>query len=81
MLKNKSKNILNYSVIIEKDPKSGYFAYAPSLPGCNTQGKTIEQTVERMKEAMIGYLESQKADGEKLPVSTFITLTSVSVTI
>ena len=37
------KNI-SFSVIYEEAPEGGYVAYVPALPGCHTQGETIEKT-------------------------------------
>ncbi|MCX5799648.1 MAG: type II toxin-antitoxin system HicB family antitoxin [Proteobacteria bacterium] len=35
----------NFEIVIEKEEKDeGYFAYSPSLPGCFSNGKTIEET-------------------------------------
>ena len=42
---------------IEKDGH-GYFAYAPELKGCHSQGDTLEKALENMKEAIELYVES-----------------------
>lgn len=52
------KNILNFTVLIEKDEKGWYIASVPDIPGCYTQGRTIEQVIERIKEAVEVCLES-----------------------
>ena len=45
--------ILSHQVIIEKEPEDpGYFAYSPTLPGCFSNGRTIEETKRNMSEAM-----------------------------
>lgn len=51
-------NTLTYRTIIEKDGKY-YHGYAPALPGCHTQGKTIEETQKNLKIAMEGWLLSR----------------------
>jgi predicted RNase H-like HicB family nuclease len=61
MAKNKS-HILSYKTIIQKDGKY-YHGFVPALPGCHTQGKTIEETRENLREAMIGWLESTTEHG------------------
>jgi predicted RNase H-like HicB family nuclease len=44
-------------VVIEKD-EAGYFvAEVPALPGCLSQGKTKEESLENIKEAIEGWLE------------------------
>lgn len=45
------------SVIIEKDDY-GYYAYCPELEGCQTQGDTLDEVVENIKEAIELYLET-----------------------
>ena len=45
------------SIIIEKD-EYGYYAYSPDLEGCQTQGDTIEESLNNMREAIELYLET-----------------------
>ncbi len=52
-----------YNVIIEKDEDGWYVASVPEIQGCHTQGKTISQVLERIKEAIEVCLES---DGENI---------------
>ena len=49
-----------YNVIIEKDEDGWYVSEVIELPGCHTQGKTIDQLIERTKEAIKAYLESDE---------------------
>ncbi|MFY9484725.1 MAG: type II toxin-antitoxin system HicB family antitoxin [Patescibacteria group bacterium] len=58
---------LRYDVVYEKAPEGGYVAYAPALPGCHTQGETIEETRDNIHEAIELYLESLKEAGEPIP--------------
>ena len=44
-------------VIIEKDEAGYYVAEVPALPGCFSQGKTYDQAVENIKEAIEGWIE------------------------
>ena len=45
------------SVIIEKD-EYGYYAYCPELEGCQTQGDSLEEVLNNIKEAIELYLET-----------------------
>lgn len=54
------KKIYNYKVIIEKDEDGTYIAKVPDIPGCYTQGKTVKEVMERIKEAIEVCLESEK---------------------
>lgn len=58
--------ILTFRTIIEKDGKY-YHGYVPALPGCHTQGDTIEETIINLKEAMEGWLEVQRDLGWEIP--------------
>ena len=53
-------------VIIYKGEDNYWIAECPSLPGCISQGKTREEAIKNIKEAIEGYVEALKED--KLPV-------------
>ena len=46
-----------FNVVIEKDEDGYYIASVPSLPGCHTQAKTLDELMKRIKEAIELYLE------------------------
>lgn len=43
-----------YRVIIEKGEDFGYVVHCPAIPGCHSQGKTIEDAIENIKDAIKG---------------------------
>lgn len=57
----------SFTVIYEEVPEGGYVAFVPTLPGCHTQGETIEETETNIKEAIELYLESLESHGEEIP--------------
>ena len=57
---------LSYSVFYERVPEGGYVAFVPMLPGCHTQGETLEETERNVAEAIELYLESLAAYREPL---------------
>ncbi len=60
-----------YTIILEPDTEEGgYTVTIPTLPGCITQGETVEECVERAKEAITGYIESLAAEGMTIPEET-----------
>ncbi len=67
VMKNKASKTLSYSVLYEQAPEGGYVAFVPVLPGCHTQGETLEETERNAKEAIALYLESLEAHGESIP--------------
>lgn len=58
---------LIYRVLLRKEPEGGYTLTVPSLPGCVTYGDTIDEAIEKGKEAIELYIESLKAHGEEIP--------------
>jgi predicted RNase H-like HicB family nuclease len=44
--------VLNFKVIIEQDEKGYFVASVPAVPGCHSQGKTYEDALKNIKEAI-----------------------------
>lgn len=66
------------SVIIEKD-EYGYYAYCPELRGCHTQGDSLEDTIDNIKEAIGLYLETMSDDEIREALSKEILTTTIEV--
>jgi len=47
-----------YRVVIEKGEDFGYVAHCPAIPGCHSQGNTIEEAIENIKDAIRGCLSA-----------------------
>jgi len=63
----KSK-ILEYTVLFTPDEESGGFVVeVPSLPGCVTQGETVEEAKKNVKEAIELFLETLEERGLEAP--------------
>jgi predicted RNase H-like HicB family nuclease len=56
------KQILDFNIFIEQDEDGIYVAKVPEIEGCYTQGKTLEEVIERIKEAIEVCLESDKEE-------------------
>ena len=59
---------LSYRITLRKEPEGGYTVLVPSLPGCVTYGKTVEEAIEMARDAITGYVESLIEDGEAVPI-------------
>ncbi|MFO0794352.1 MAG: type II toxin-antitoxin system HicB family antitoxin [Candidatus Brocadiaceae bacterium] len=59
--------LLNYRILLRKEPEGGYTVIIPSLPGCITYGDTIDDAIKMAKEAIELYIESLKTHGEEIP--------------
>ena len=60
---------MKYRIIIEQDEDSVYIAECPTLPGCISEGKTREEALQNIQDAIKGYLESLKKHNEPIPPS------------
>lgn len=69
-MKRKIKKIYSYSVFYEAAPEGGYVVLVPALPGCHSQGETLEEAEKNIKEAIELYLESLAASKEAIPEET-----------
>ena len=59
---------LKYRIVLKKDPDEGvYIVSVPSLPGCHTFGKTVEEAIEMAKKAIEGYIETLIDLGKEVP--------------
>lgn len=67
----------NVHVVIERDSEGNYVASVPTLPGCHTQARSLDQLVERIKEAIALDLE---VEGERTTPLEFIGIQFVTVT-
>jgi antitoxin HicB len=56
-----------YDVIFEPQPEGGYTVYVPDLPGCVSEGDTIEEAEEMIRDAMAGYLAARRERGWPVP--------------
>jgi predicted RNase H-like HicB family nuclease len=62
-----NRGTLSYSVFYEEAPEGGYAVFVPALPGCHTQGETLEEAEQNVAEAIALYLESLEAHNEPIP--------------
>ena len=68
------KRLKNFTVIIEKEDNY-YVGSVPALKGCHTQGKTIDELLKNIKEAIELCLEVEK----KVPEEHFVGIQQVQV--
>lgn len=84
-MNNLKKKIIEYTVIFEPDDQGGYVVSVPALPGCVTQGESFEEAISNIKDAMKGYIEVLKEEGQAIPqeksdiVITKVTIANPSV--
>ena len=58
---------MEYTVIIHNAEEGGYWAEVPALPGCFSQGETVEETLQNTSEAIHLHIEVLQEDRSILP--------------
>jgi antitoxin HicB len=56
-----------YRILLTPEDEGGFSVSVPALPGCFTQGETIEEAIEMAKEAISVYIEALEDEGEPIP--------------
>jgi predicted RNase H-like HicB family nuclease len=51
-----------FNILVEQDEDGVFVANVPSIPGCYSQGKSFEEVVNRIKEAITVCIESEERD-------------------
>lgn len=74
------KHLFRLSVVVEKD-EHGYFAFCPELQGCYTQGKTYEEVMKNVSDAIKLHLEDRLACGEIIKQPKMMSLAQVEVAV
>jgi len=71
---------LQVTAVVERD-RAGYVAICPHLQGCYTQGRTYEEVVRNIRDAIRLHLEDRLAVGEALPVPSEVTVAVLDVAV
>ena len=72
------KKVQNFTVVIEKDEDGYYVGYVPSIRGCHTQGKTLDELMRNIMEAIELCLE---VEGKEIEPEKFIGVQNVEVSL
>ena len=57
-----------FEIVVEKEPEdAGFLAYSPTLPGCFSNGRTIDEARRNMRSAIQQHVESLLEHGETVP--------------
>ena len=60
---------IRFRVLVSQDEDGAFVAECPNLPGCVSQGKTHEEALRNIRDAIEGYLASLEKHGEPVPPS------------
>lgn len=62
----------DFTVLFEPAPAGGYVVTCPALPGLVTEGDSLEEARAMAADAIRGYLESLRKDGQPVPTDKTI---------
>ena len=72
------KKVHNFTVIIEKDEDDYFVGYVPSIRGCHTQGRTLDELMKNIKEAIELCLD---VEGKNIEPEKFVGVQNVEVSL
>lgn len=61
----KNGSVTKYAVVIHEEPEGGFWAEVPALPGCYSQGESIAELMDNVREAIAGVLEVLREEGRE----------------
>jgi predicted RNase H-like HicB family nuclease len=67
-----------FTVVVHEDPEGGFWGEVPALPGCYSQGESIDELRENIREAIAGVLEVLREQGQEPEPSVRIMDVAVS---
>lgn len=73
------QKVRRFTVVLERDEDGLYVASVPALRGCHTQGKTLDQVMHRIREAVELWLEVQGKRTQGLPAVEFVGIQQLEV--
>jgi len=60
---------MKFAITLEPDEDGFIVASCPALPGCHSQGRTKEEAIANITEAIRGYIASMRKHGEPIPAT------------
>lgn len=70
-----------YPVVFEADEDGGFAVMCPAIPGCISQGDTVEEATENIRDAIMLCLADMRERGESIPLPTQVTTGTVAVAV
>ena len=58
---------MEYTVVVHQADEGGFWVEVPALPGCYSQGESVQGALENVMEAISVYLETLREEGRKAP--------------
>jgi predicted RNase H-like HicB family nuclease len=70
---------MQYTVIVHNAEEGGYWVEVPSLPGCFSQGETIDEAMSSARDAIESHIQGLRDDGQQIPKEEELVIGRVEV--
>ena len=70
---------MQYTVVVHSSEEGGYWVDVPSLPGCFSQGETIDEAMNNAREAIELHIQGLKDEGQEVPKEEGLVIGRVDV--
>ena len=70
---------MEYTILIHKAEEGGFWTEVPALPGCYSQGETVEETIANTREAIELHISCMKEDGMDIPTDNEFIISRVRI--
>ena len=70
---------MEYTILVHQAEEGGFWSEVPALPGCYSQGETIDETLHNTKEAIESYLMALKEDLIAAPIEESLFIGKIKV--
>ncbi len=67
-----------FTIVIERDEDGIFVVSCPAIQGCYTQGETLEEAINNIKDAIALHIQARKEIGEEIPIEVMIEEVEVS---
>ena len=58
---------MEYTIIVYEAEEGGYWSKVPALPGCGSQGETLDEVITNTREAIESHIIALREDGQEIP--------------
>jgi predicted RNase H-like HicB family nuclease len=72
---------MEYTVILHEAEEGGYWLEVPALPGCYSQGESVDEALANGRDAIRSHIEALQEDGQSVPKETGIVLARLAVAV
>ncbi len=72
---------MEYTVVLHEAEEGGYWLEVPALPGCFSQGETVDEALKNAGKAIESHIEALREDGQSIPEDGAFLLGRVKVAV